>query len=773
MNDGTTNSDIDDRSESDNISSVGNSFKVPRGPSRGLFIPFSSSLKPKLRPDFENKNSNVYKLLKEYKKNDENSILKDLINHHEYTLAISRSLINKKSAFTSISLAIKDRILELLNDSQQLLLRENPKRVYFLSIEYLLGRLFQNSVFNLNLDTSIKNIFKIIGVSMEEAIETETDPGLGTAGLGRLSACFLESFASLNLPASGYGIRYTFGSFKQTIQNNKQVELADYWANDIYPWEIERSDIIYEIKFGGSTKNVTINGQQKRIWIDQKTVLAKAYDIPLPGFETLNTSNLRLWKSIPDHLPSLEPHEQGDYYYHIKAKQEAELITSVLYPNKETTTGKELQLKQEYFFVSASLQDIIKTFKLSNNDFNHFSSKVAIQLNDTHPALGIVELLRILLDEIGFNFEKSWDLVQNTFCYTNHSLFSDALEKWDVVTFGRILPRHLELIYDINSFWMEKALKVHNCSVDVLSDLSLIEETNPKQVRFGNLCVLGSHFVNGVSEAHTKILTESTFKHFFSINPGKFLNITNGVSIRRWVCVANPLLNEFYTDQLGSNDFILDFELIKTLENRVESLVFQKKFQKIKKKAKLKIVEWVKQNLKIELSEEFMFDAMMKKVHDCKRQLMFLLFIIYRYIALKKLTSNLREKVVKRVFFMSGKANPSHQISKSVIELFICVMNVINNDKEISKYMKVVFLPNYNVSIAELMIPGIDLSEHISVIGTEASGTSNMKAAMNGALIIGTKDGANVEIEKQVGSENMFLFGTDFDKLHSVLKKVV
>lgn len=714
----------------------------------------------------------MYKILKKYKKNDEESLLRDLIWHHEHTLAINCTRINARSALTAASLAIKDRVLELLNDSQHHILQNNCKRVYFMSIDYLLGRLFQNAIQNLNIEEATKSAFKALGISMEESVDLEIDPALGTAGLGRLSACLLDSFACLDLPASGYGIRYTYGTFKQIIKDGCQVELADYWLSEIYPWEIERSDIIYEVHFGGTVDDDDFDNTKPRKWIWTESVLAKAYDIPIPGFGTLNTTYLRLWKSIPDHRSSLNHKNPGDYYSHVKAKREAELISAVLYPNNQTTEGKILKLKQEYFFVAASIQDMIHNFRLKNGDLKFFASKVAIQLNDIHPALGMIELLRVLIDLHKFEFGDAWQIVQDTFSYTNHSILTDSLENLEVSILAMVLPRHMELVYLINYFWLEKARYQYNQTLETLSSLSLVDESVPKKIKMGHLCVVGAHSVNGVSEIHTKILTSKTFQQFAVIFPDKFVNITNGVSTRRWICEANPLLSDFYSDQLGSNDFILNFSLISLLEVRVESQIFQKKWQKIKRKNKIRIVEWVSNNLGVEISEDFMFDVMMKKVHLCKRQLLFLLFILYRFIVIKKFNAQMREKVVKRVFFLSGKANPTQHLAKKTIEFCHAIANLINKDPDVSKLMRIVFLPNYNVSTAELIIPGTDLSEHISLVGTEASGTSNMKAAMNGALIIGTRDGANLEIEEHVGSENIFMFGVKFQDAENLNKKV-
>ena len=765
----------EDNQDSESSSSPTSSIKSRnmRGTSRGLMGPFKSILPKSLfRPDFDGSNSRVYKLLHKYKLNDELSLLKDSINHHEHTLAVNCTRISDKSAFISVSLALKDRILEKLNDSQQTIIQLNCKRVYFLSMEYLLGRLFQNAVLNLNIEEPMKSVFKNLGVVYENAIEEEQDPDLGTAGLGRLSACFLDSFATMNLPASGYGIRYTYGTFHQVLSEGKQVETVDYWGTDIYPWEIERSDVVFTVGFGGHVMGEDNDNTKPRIWKPSSSVIAKAYDVPVPGYGTINTSYLRLWKSIPDHVMNLESNKKGDYYCQIRTKQESELITSFLYPNKESQKGKELSIKQEYFFVRASLQDIIHNFQIKNSNFDHFDQHVAIQLNDTFPALSIIELFRIFVDELRIEFHKAWDIVCRTFSYTNHSLFKEALENVEVATFQIILPRHLELIYLVNFFWMEKVKNSHSKSNEVLKELSLVEEEEPKSIRMVNFSILACHRVNGVSMIHTKTLKQSLFREFSHMFPDKFISITNGVSVRRWVCVANSTLRDFYIDQLGSTDFIHNLGLVDHLKNRINSPIFQAKWSKIKKRAKLTLARWVKKHLTLEISEEWMFDVLVKKVNETKRQLMILMYVVYRIIQIKNCDKFQRGNFVKRVFILSGKANPLDPIAKRIIEFALALSNFVNNDYALSQHIKVVYIPNFNVSIAELVIPACDISEHISTAGTECSGTSNMKAIMNGAVIIGSRDGANLEIETAVKQDNIFLFGLTVHQAHALKQQV-
>ena len=714
------------------------------------------------RKDYSSGSSKIADIMKTYLVNDEPTLMKNIARHLEFDLAKSRFAIDARSSYLASAFSVRDRLIEMWNDTQIEITALNPKRVYYLSIEYLMGRSLQNSLINLDIQLPMKEALKNFGVAIEEIYEQEADAGLGNGGLGRLAACYLDSMATLNLPAWGYGLRYTFGIFKQSIVNGYQYEIPDYWLGDRNPWEIERTDIVYKVWFGGHVMKEYPNGVEKSIWIPSEIVKAKAYDNPIPGFNTRNTVNLRLWKSIPSEMFDFQKFNTGDYYGTVKSTQNAELITSVLYPNDSTPEGRELRLKQEYFFVSATIQDILRRFSKKNQSFMDLPAKVAIQLNDTHPALGIVELLRILVDEHDYEMMIAWHLISKVFSFTNHTILPEALEKWSVDVLQKLLPRHLELIYTINFFFMESIKNEFPNDSRKMSALSLIEESFPKKVRMANLCVLGSHKVNGVSQIHTEILKNQTFKDFYELDKNKFINVTNGVTVRRWVAEANAPLAELYTDYLGSNEFLVNFDLVRQLNKKIGDPNFCRKWRFVKSKAKLKLVKWIKNNYKLEIPENFLFDVMVKRVHEYKRQLLFCLYILHRYLQIKKASKLEKQEMVNRAFFMGGKAAPGYFLAKKIIKFAYSIADLVNGDSEVSQHMKFLFLPNYCVSMAEILVPASDVSEHISLAGTEASGTSNMKFALNGGLIIGTMDGANIEIAQEIGEENMFVFGTRF-----------
>ena len=710
----------------------------------------------------------LYELMKEYQGYDEESLMHSIVGHLEFRLARTRFSIDLNSCYIATALTMRDRLIEIWNDTQIFIREKNPKRGYYLSIEYLLGRSLQNSLLNLEIEPAMKKALMKLGMKLEEIYEMEKDPGLGNGGLGRLAACFLDSLATLNYPAWGYGLRYTFGIFKQKIINGEQVEIPDYWLSGGHPWEIERSDITYEINFYGHTRK---EGKYS-IWENTIKVKALAYDIPIPGYDTFNTINLRLWKSMPTEELNFNKFDKGDYYGSVDSKLHAEIITSVLYPNDNTQKGRELRLKQQYFFVCASIQDIKRRFSQSNKDFKDFPKKVAIQLNDTHPALGILELLRIFLDEEKMEMNQAWNLVVDTFSYTNHTVLPEALEKWEVNMFGNLLPRHLELVYDINYFWMEKVKDMYPNDYDKMRNMSIIEEGNPKRIRMSNLSIVGSHKVNGVARVHTQILKDRIFKDFYDYDPDKFINMTNGVTQRRWILAANKNLADLYTEKLGTSEWIIDLNLIKSLSKQKNDLMFQKKWQKIKNKNKSNFAKYIKEELKITINPNALFDVMVKRIHEYKRQLLFCFYILHRYKQIKKLSKYEKKTVLPRVFFLGGKSAPAYKIAKDIIKLANTISNLLNNDIETQNIIKFIFLPNYRVSMAEKIIPASDISEHISTAGHEASGTSNMKFAMNGGLIIGTLDGANIEIAEEVGNENMFIFGKKVEDIEKCRERM-
>lgn len=726
------------------------------------------------RPDFGiyGKNSKIYELMSTYLGYSKEDLMRSILYHMEFSLARSRFSLNRISCMNASALSVKDRILEIWNDTQMHIMNLNPKRIYFMSTEYLIGRSLQNALLNMEMEKEMKDALLHFGMRAEDLYEMETDAGQGIGGLGRLAACMLDSFATLNYPAWGYGIRYSYGSFKQKIVNGEQVELPDYWMSHSNPWEIERFDIKYKVKFYGNVRKSHESGVERSVWENFETVTAMAYDTPIPGYNTFNSVNLRLWKSLLAEDLDHNEFSVGSYYDLVDAKQRAEVITTMLYPNDSTPTSKELRLKQQYFFVSASIQDIIRRFRKSNSNWKGLQDKVAIQLNETHPALGIIELLRILVDEEHFDFLLAWNIVINVFSFTNHTTLPEALDKWGIDLFGRVLPRHLELIYLINFFWIQKVSDMHPNDLNKISSLSLVEEGPDKFIRMGHLSIIGSHKVNGVARVHSEILKTKIFKDFYDVDPGKFTNITNGVTVRRWIRAANPGLADLYTKHMASSEWLVNYGVLRELLDKAANRKFQREWEAVKEENKARVVKWVNNKFGIKISSCAMFDVSIKKIHEYKRQFMFCLYILHRYLAIKKTKPGNRHKFVERVFFMGGKAASGYVLGKQIIKFAHKIMDVVNNDSDIGARIKFVFVPNYNVSKAELLIPAADLTEQISTAGTEASGTSNMKFVMNGALIIGTMDGANIEIAEEIDERNMFIFGKGVDEVEETRQKV-
>jgi len=726
--------------------------------------------------DKEKRRAHLWELMSSYLSTDVEDIEQFIVNHVEYTLARSRLNFDDHAAFQATALSLRDRLIETWNDTQQCYIDKQVKRVYYFSIEYLLGRALCNTISNLDLKSQYAQALYNIGYALEDLYDQEVDAGLGNGGLGRLAACFLDSLATLNYPAWGYGIRYRYGMFKQDIHNGVQVETPDYWLNKGWPWEIQRTDVVYTIRFGGYvTMNVDAHGNLQFRWEGGELVDAQAYDVPIPGYKTTNTNNLRLWTSRPNNEFDLDLFNEGDYYGALKAKQQSENITGVLYPNDRTTEGRELRLKQQYFFVSASLRDIIRTYRITFPDdtkFSQLGSRIALQLNDTHPALAIPELMRLLMDREGLGWDEAWKITTETFAYTNHTILPEALEKWPVPFFERLLPRHLQIIYEINRRFLEEVAKKWPGDVGRLQRLSLIEESNPKAIRMANLSIVGSHSINGVAEIHTKILKEVVFRDFYELWPQKFNNKTNGVTPRRWLLNANPYLSDLITKTLKTSDWVTKLELISKLKSKATDSVFQKQFLEVKLQNKRRLAQIIRlvTNGALEVNPEALFDVHVKRIHEYKRQLLNILGVIHRYQWIKSMSPEQRQKVTPRVVIFGGKAAPAYVAAKAIIKLINSVADVVNRDNTVNKFLQVVFIPNYNVSLAEVIIPASDISQHISTAGTEASGTSNMKFAMNGGLILGTLDGANIEMCEEIGAENMFIFGTRAEHVPEVRK---
>ena len=733
------------------------------------------------RPEFdaqvlgESKTQQLWELMAEYIDSDKATIQKGIVSHVEYTLARTRFNFDSHSCYLATALSIRDRLIESWNDTQQLFTADDHKRVYYMSLEYLLGRMMQNALVNLNMESQYRDALAEMGYRLEDLYEEEVDPALGNGGLGRLAACFLDSLATLDYPAWGYGIRYDYGIFRQKIYKGYQLEVPDYWLSQMNPWEIERSDVSYDIFFYGRVESYQDSGVERKRWVPGEIVKAVAYDTPIPGFDTFNTINLRLWRSRPGSEFDFASFNRGDYFKAIEARQRAEYITSVLYPNDSTDSGKELRLKQQYFFCAATIFDVLRRFQKRKREWEELPQKISIQLNDTHPTLAILELFRVLLDVHHLEIRRAWNICLKVFSYTNHTVMPEALEKWSVDLLGNLLPRHLELLYFINHVFMQQVKEKyqHDGRKDEMCrEMSLIEEGMPKKARMANLCIVGSHAVNGVAALHTQLLLNDLFWRFNEYFPGKFSNKTNGVTPRRWIILANKELAQLYSHMLGSWDWAKDMTKLRNLLGHVCYPSFQERFHAIKQGNKAKLAAWILKETGIQVSTDALYDVLVKRIHEYKRQLMFAFYMIHRYLSIKAMSVEERRNVVKRVMMVGGKAAPGYVNAKKIIKLVNCIGDVVNNDPDIGDLMKVVFLPNYCVSAAQVIIPAADLSEQISTAGTEASGTSNMKFVMNGAIIIGTMDGANVEIHREIGAENIFIFGARVEEVGEIKRRM-
>lgn len=708
------------------------------------------------------------------------------IDHVETTLGRSLYNCDELAAYEATSMSIRDNMIIDWNKTQQKLTTRDPKRVYYLSLEFLMGRALDNALINMDNGEDkaneqprkvIKGALDELGFKLEDVLDQEPDAGLGNGGLGRLAACFVDSMATENIPAWGYGLRYQYGIFAQKIINGYQVETPDYWLNFGNAWEIERNEVQIPVTFYGyvdrdGKDTTTLSPSQ---WIGGERVLAVAYDFPVPGFKTSTVNNLRLWQARPTTEFDFAKFNNGDYKNSVGEQQRAESITAVLYPNDNFAQGKELRLKQQYFWCAASLHDILRRFKKSKRPWSEFPDQVAIQLNDTHPTLAVVELQRVLVDLEKLDWHEAWDIVTKTFSYTNHTVMQEALEKWPVGLFGHLLPRHLEIIYDINWFFLQDVAKKFPKDVDLLSRISIIEESsNERHIRMAYLAIVGSHKVNGVAELHSELIKTTIFKDFVKFfGPSKFTNVTNGITPRRWLKQANPKLAELISEILKdpSEDYLLDMAKLTELNKYAEDPGFQQKWNEIKQYNKLRLADLIKrENDGVDLIDrahisDTLFDIQVKRIHEYKRQQLNVFGVVHRYLAIKEMLRNgaslaeVEKRYPRKVSIFGGKSAPGYYMAKLIIKLINSVGDVINNDKEIGDLLKIIFIAEYNVSKAEIIIPASDLSEHISTAGTEASGTSNMKFVMNGGLIIGTVDGANVEITREIGEDNIFLFG--------------
>lgn len=628
-----------------------------------------------------------------------------------------------------------------------------------------MGRQLKNNLISAGLWESAREALQESGLDIHDLLEQEPDPGLGNGGLGRLAACFLDSLATLEVPAVGYGIRYEFGIFQQAIRDGWQVERPDKWLRLGNPWEIERPERTYEVKFGGRTESyVDEDGRSRVRWIPERTVLGTPYDTLVPGYDTNTVNTLRLWSAGASRDFDFEVFNAGDYTRAVAEKTFSENISKVLYPNDNTLQGKELRLQQQYFFVSCSLQDILSTFLRRGKDINALHESAAVQLNDTHPAVAVAELMRLFVDEHGLAWEAAWDISRKTLGFTNHTLLAEALEKWPISLFGRLLPRHLEIIYEINSRFLKQIRAKFADDPAKISRMSLIEEGREKQVRMANLACVGSHAINGVAELHTDLLKNKVLKDFYDLWPEKFSAKTNGVTPRRWLLLSNPKLAYLITEKIGKG-WIKNLDELKKIEKFADDAEFCKAWRDIKQENKQDLAECILQRNGIELSPDSLFDIQVKRIHEYKRQLLFALYMITLYNRIKR---NPDLDVVPRTCMVGGKAAPGYFMAKLVIKLVNSIAEVVNNDPDVRDRLKIVFLENFSVSYGERVYPAAELSEQISTAGKEASGTGNMKFTLNGALTIGTLDGANVEIREVVGAENFFLFGLTVSQIEEL-----
>lgn len=688
------------------------------------------------------------------------SIQTAIVSHLQSTLARAAYNVDQLALYQATALSLRDRLLQAWNQTQTYHTQRKPKRVYYLSLEFLMGRALDNAILNLGLKKEYSEAVSELGFRLEDLLECERDAGLGNGGLGRLASCYMDSLSSTGIPAWGYGLRYQYGIFQQLLnERGQQLEVPDPWLDNSNPWEIPRLDTSVEVRFYGEAIRPSA-GKSKGRWTGGQIVLAVAYDLPIPGFDTKNMNNIRLWASKPKRAFDLNSFNAGDYDQAVQEAEEAENITRVLYPNDNFEAGKELRLKQQYFWCAASLADIVRRFKKVNEPWSEFPNHAAIQLNDTHPTICIVECMRILCDEEDLAWEDAWEITRATFGYTNHTVLPEALEKWATPLMQHLLPRHMQIIYDINLFWLQKVEKAYPGDIGKLERMSLIQEGFPQYVRMANLAIIGSHKVNGVAELHSGLVKEM-FQDFVEFLPDHFTNVTNGITPRRWLLQCNPELSALISETLKdpSQKWLKDLQELKKLESHAKNPEFQKNFKQIKLNNKLRLANYIQETRGIEVLHTALFDIQVKRIHEYKRQFMNILGCIYRYLNLKTMTPEERQKAVPRVSIFAGKAAPGYFIAKLVIQLINSVANVVNNDTSIGDSFKVVFLPDYSVSLAEVIIPASDISQHISTAGTEASGTSNMKFALNGGLLLGTVDGATIEIAEEVGDDQVFFFG--------------
>ncbi len=701
--------------------------------------------------------------------NDSVSAAEDSIRRHiKYSLGKPWRDLSPVDLFTAVALSLRDRMVDQFLETEERYRQKDPKRLYYLSIEYLIGQSLGSNLHNLRVRELYRQALQNLGAELKAVEESEADAALGNGGLGRLAACFLESLATLGMPGYGYGINYEYGLFKQEINNGYQREKPDNWLAHGSPWQIARSDEACLVPvYGRIEHGVDRSGTYNPMWMDWKVLIGVPYDMLIPGYGGHTVNFLRLYSAHSSHDFDMQIFNDGDYFKAVEQKIASETISKVLYPSDALVTGQELRLVQEYFLVACAVRDIVRRFEQSHESFRDFSAKVAIQLNDTHPALTVAELLRLLVDEKEIPWDEAWDITRATLGYTNHTLVPEALEKWPVQLLQSVLPRHLQIISEIDRRFLEQVRLAFPGDAARHQRMSLIDESAPRTVRMANLAIVGSHSVNGVSTIHTELIKTTLVPDFYQLWPERFNNKTNGITQRRWLLQANPGLADLIHATIG-DDWITDLSQLRSLEKWAADPSFQAEFREIKRSNKVRLAKVIRESSQITASPDSLFDVHVKRIHVYKRQLLNVMHIVHEYLSL---IEDSRQPTVPRTYIFAGKAAPGYRLAKQIIKLIHNVARVINSDPRAANWIKVAFIPDYRVSLAEQIIPAADVSEQISTAGKEASGTSNMKFALNGALTIGTLDGANIEILEEVGEENIFVFGLKVDEVQTLREK--
>ncbi len=695
---------------------------------------------------------------------DAEHVANDFRHYFSHTFGRDKNCKSPHYPYKAIAVTLRDRLMERWKNTRRAYVEADCKRTYYLSLEFLMGRALGNTMLNLGIHDEVEKALYDLGLVLEEIAEAEADAGLGNGGLGRLAACFLDSCATLQLPVKGYGLRYEYGMFRQHIANGRQVEDPDHWLRDGCPWELERPEYTQRVQFGGRTETHQVNGEMRTRWVDTHDVLAVPYDIPVPGYRNGTVNTLRLWKAAATDVFDLGEFNAGSYPESVAAKNTAENITMVLYPNDASENGKELRLRQQYFLASASIKDVMRVWKDHHGrDFSTFADKNCFQLNDTHPSISVAELMRQLLDDEHLSWDDAWSVVTRTMAYTNHTLLPEALERWPVRFFETLLPRLLEIIYEINARFLGEVAARWPGDTDRLRRMSLIEEGHEPQIRMAYLAIVGSFSVNGVAALHSRLLQEGLFHDFYELWPEKFNNKTNGVTPRRWLAMCNPGLRTLIEETIDDT-WVTRLEQLERLAPHAESRVFRRRWREIKQQNKARLARMVKDDCDVEFDTDALFDVQVKRIHEYKRQLLNALHVIHLYNRIK---AGETADWTPRCVLFGGKAAPGYAMAKLIIKFINNVARVVNNDPEVGGLLKVAFLPNYRVTAMEVICAGTDLSEQISTAGKEASGTGNMKFMMNGAVTIGTLDGANIEIREEVGDENFFLFGLTAEEVEA------